>query len=167
MPAGSLIFPDDSATLVALEAAGEAAGVFFERGLGLPRRGRSSTRRRGRHPRRQCEPGRIGHVLVVAQIFGPDVGFVSVASGTNSLQNAATDPLESFDVIYNAGQTYPTGNTARARLRAFFERGGGYIATSQVRVELRLPDRSPSGADQGQPDAGQRRRGGGIALWTT
>ena len=34
MPAGSLIFPNDTATVAAIDAAGEAAGVTFERGEG-------------------------------------------------------------------------------------------------------------------------------------
>ena len=64
------------------------------------------------------------------QIFGTDVQFVTMSS----IQNAATDPLEPYDVIYNAGQLYPSepqSDVARDRLSAFFDRGGGYIGTSQ------------------------------------
>lgn len=99
------------------------------------------------------------------QIFGPDVGFVSVASGASSLQNAATDPLESFDVIYNTGQTYPTGNTARARLRAFFERGGGYIATSQSASNFAFLTGAHPALIKGSLTQGSDGAGGGIALW--
>jgi Zinc carboxypeptidase len=166
MPAGSVIFPDDAATVVALEAAGKAAGVFFERGLGLSPAGTQLD-----------EAPRIA-VLVdsgspvesdtswsLRQIFGPDVGFVSVTSGANSLQNAPTDPLESFDVIYNAGQTYPQGNTARARLRAFFERGGGYIATSQSPSNFAFLTGAHPGLIKGSLTQGSDGAGGGIALW--
>jgi hypothetical protein len=56
-----------------------------------------------------------------------------VVNGANSLQNAPTDPLLGYDVIYNVGQDYPSAAnaTARERLQAFFARGGGYIGTSQ------------------------------------
>jgi hypothetical protein len=166
MPAGSLIFPDDSATLVALEAAGEAAGVFFERGLGLPPPGTQLDEA----PRvailvDSASPVESDTSWSLRQIFGPDVGFVSVASGTNSLQNAATDPLESFDVVYNAGQTYPTGNTARARLRAFFERGGGYIATSQSASNFAFLTGAHPALIRGNLTQGSDGAGGGIALW--
>ena len=166
MPAGSLIFPDDSATLVALEAAGEAAGVFFERGLGLPPPGTQLDEA----PRvailvDSASPVESDTSWSLRQIFGPDVGFVSVASGANSLQNAATDPLESFDVIYNAGQTYPTGNTARARLRAFFERGGGYIATSQSASNFAFLTGAHPALIRGNLTQGSDGAGGGIALW--
>ena len=70
MPAGSVIFPDDAATVVALEAAGKAAGVFFELGLGATPRRRSSTRRREspssstvEAPSSQTRPGRCARSL--------------------------------------------------------------------------------------------------------
>jgi len=101
------------------------------------------------------------------RIFGPDgVEFVSVLAGGDSLQNAPSDPLEDVDVIYNAGQNYPssTDTVARDRLDAFFARGGGYIGTSVSGnnftfltgaglVTSPLTQGSDSGAD------------GGIAIW--
>jgi hypothetical protein len=166
MAAGSVIFPDDAATVVALEAAGKAAGVFFERGLG------------GTPPATQLDEAPRIAVLVdsaspvesdtswsLRQIFGPDVGFVSVASGASSLQNAPTDPLETFDVLYNTGQTYPTGNTARARVRAFFERGGGYIATSQSASNFAFLAGAHPALLKGNLTQGSDGAGGGIALW--
>src|SRR4029453_3569460 len=68
------------------------------------------------------------------QIFGQGVGFLSMVRGKGSLEASPTDPLENFDVIYNLGQVYPPTQqpTARARLQAFFKRGGGDIGTSRV-----------------------------------
>ena len=166
MPAGSVIFPDDAATVVALEAAGKAAGVFFERGLGMTPAGTQLDEA----PRIAIlvdsgSPVESDTSWSLRQIFGPDVGFVSTTSGSNSLQNAATDPLESFDVIYNAGQAYPQGNTARDRLRAFFERGGGYIATSQSASNFAFLAGAHPALIKGNLTQGSDAAGGGIALW--
>jgi Zinc carboxypeptidase len=166
MPAGSVIFPDHAATVVALEAAGKAAGVFFERGLGMTPAGTQLDEA----PRIAMlvdtgSPVESDTSWSLRQIFGPDVGFVSTTSGSNSLQNAAIDPLESFDVIYNAGQTYPQGNTARDRLRAFFERGGGYIATSQSASNFAFLAGAHPALIKGNLTQGSDGAGGGIALW--
>jgi Zinc carboxypeptidase len=166
MPAGSLIFPGDAATVVALDAAGRAAGVFFERGLGLT----PAATQVDEAPRiailvDSANPVESDTSWSLRQIFGPDVGFVSVTSGANSLQNAATDPLESFDVLYNTGQTYPTGNTARDRLRTFFERGGGYIGTSQSASNFAFLTGAHPVLIKGNLTQGSDGAGGGIALW--
>src|SRR6185436_12903532 len=69
------------------------------------------------------------------EIFGSDVSLISTLTGPGSLQLSGTDPLANIDVLYNAGQAFPTTagtqSTARARLISFFTRGGGYIATAQ------------------------------------
>jgi hypothetical protein len=167
MPAGSVIFPADPATAVALESAGAAAGVFFERGLGAT------------PPATQLDEAPRVAILVnssnpvesdtswsLRQLFGSDAGFVSVSSGADSLQNAATDPLTSFDVIYNTGQDYPPGSTARARLRAFFERGGGYIGTSQSAANFAFLNRAHPALLKGNLTQGSDGAGGGIARWS-
>jgi zinc carboxypeptidase len=166
MPAGSVIFPGDAATVVALDAAGKAAGVFFERGLGMMPAGTQLDEA----PRIAIlvdsgNPVESDTSWSLRQIFGPDVGFVSTASGSNSLQNAATDPLESFDVIYNTGQNYPTGNTARGRLSAFFARGGGYIGTSQSASNFAFLAGAHPALIKGNLTQGSDGAGGGIALW--
>jgi hypothetical protein len=101
------------------------------------------------------------------QIFGSDVGFVSVLSGANSLQNASTDPLEGFDVIYNAGQNYPsaTNGTARQRLRDFLQRGGGYIGTSQSANNFAFLNTAQPALIQGTLTQSVDAAGGGIARW--
>ena len=168
MPAGSLIFPDDHATAAALQAAGKAAGIYFERGRGaMP-----ATTNLAEAPRvailvNSANPSESDQSWSLRQIFGPDVGFVSVVSGANSLQNAATDPLEDFDVIYNTGQNYPsaTNATARQRLRDFFQRGGGYIGTSQSANNFNFLNTAQPALIQGTLTQGSDSAGGGIALW--
>ena len=41
------------------------------------------------------------------RIFGSDAQFISTIAGNDSLQNAAANPLDGIDVIYNTGQNYP------------------------------------------------------------
>ncbi|HZG35643.1 MAG TPA: M14 family zinc carboxypeptidase [Gaiellaceae bacterium] len=140
MPAGTLIFPNDAATVAALQAAGQSAGIWFERNVGVAKPATSQVEKAPRiavlvnsaSPETSTVSRPIHEVLET--IFGSDsVGFVSTVTGSGSLQNAATDPLRNFDVIYNTGIAYPatTSQTARDRLAAFFARGGGYIGTSQ------------------------------------
>ncbi len=167
MPAGSLIF--DATNVAALEAAGEAAGIFFERGVGA----KPATTQLDEAPGvailvNTSSPVESDTSWSLRQIFGPDVGFVSVLSGANSLQNAATDPLVDYDVIYNAGQSYPSAKnkTARDRLQAFFEGGGGYIGTSQSENNFAfLNDAKPS-LYKGKLAHETDDAGGGIARWT-
>jgi hypothetical protein len=167
MPAGSLIFPNDSATVAALNAAGDAAGITFERNLGSE----PSTTQLDEAPKiailvNSANPTINDTSWSLGQIFGTDAGFVSVANGTNSLQNAPTDPLLDYDVIYNAGQNYPgaTNTTARARLQAFFARGGGYIGTSQSANNFAFL--SVAGLLTSPLSQGSDSAGGGIANWT-
>jgi hypothetical protein len=168
MPAGSLIFPDGRATVRALRRAGREAGFFFERG----RRDEPATTALAEAPRVAIlvdseDPGESDQSWSLRQIFGPDVGFVSVTEGTNSLQNAPTDPLESFDVIYNTGQDYPSAAdaTARQRLRDFFQRGGGYIATSQSENNFLFLNNAQPALIQGTLTQTSDEADGGIALW--
>ena len=169
MSAGSLIFPNDPATVAALAAAGNAAGIDFERGLGP----KPATTQVDEAPKiavlvDSSSPTESDTSWSLRQIFGPDVGFVSLIAGANSLQNAATDPLEGFDVIYNTGELFPPGTnaTARSRLLAFFQRGGGYIATSQSANNFAFLNKAqPALFSQGTLTEGSDAAGGGIALW--
>ncbi|MGH2545455.1 MAG: M14 family zinc carboxypeptidase [Actinomycetota bacterium] len=169
MPAGSLIFPNDAATVAALEAAGVAGGFYFERGRGA----KPATTQLDEAPRvailvNSANPTENDTSWSLRQIFGPDVSFVSVVNGTNSLQNAATDPLESFDVIYNTGQNFPSvaNATARARLIAFFERGGGYIGTGQAGNNFTFLNTAVPPLLVGTLVWSTDSAGGGIARWT-
>ena len=122
-PAGSVIFPADPATRVALAAAGRESGIWFRR-LGdtsLP-------------PLDPIEGVPRIAVLTVAvnqDIWSlRDLGFPAdpiSTSGGGALNNpAGPNPLEGYDVVFNTGG-WPGGATARARLTAFFDAGGGYI----------------------------------------
>jgi hypothetical protein len=169
MPAGSLIFPNDAATVAALETAGAAGGFYFERGRGA----KPATTQLDEAPRvailvNSANPTENDTSWSLRQIFGPDVGFVSTVNGANSLQNAATDPLESFDVIYNTGQNFPTAAnaTARARLIAFFERGGGYIGTGQAGNNFTFLNTAVPPLLVGTLAWSTDNAGGGIARWT-
>jgi hypothetical protein len=168
MPAGSLIFPDDQATVAALDVAGQAAGIDFERGLGPT----PATTQLDEAPKvailvNASNPSESDTSWSLRQIFGPDVGFVSMINGANSLENAATDPLVNYDVVYNVGQLYPPGAnaTARARLGAFFERGGGYIATSQSTNNFDFLTKAQPALIRGALVQGVDPAGGGIARW--
>jgi hypothetical protein len=168
MPAGSLIFPDDRRTVRALDDAGEEAGFTFTRNRGAT----PATTQLDEAPRiailvNEASPGERDTSWSLRQIFGPDVGFVSVSEGPNSLQNASTDPLENFDVIYNAGQNYPSAANpvARTRLRAFFERGGGYIATSQSAQNFAFLNNAQPALIQGPLTHTTDDAAGGIARW--
>jgi hypothetical protein len=167
MPAGSLIFEDDAATVAALEATGAAAGIDFELGRGAkPARTQLDEAPKVAILVNAGSPGESDTSWSLRQIFGPDVGFVSTLSGANSLQNAATDPLAGFDVIYNTGQQYPSGTVARNRLRAFFQRGGGYIATSQSATNFAFLNGAHPALVKGSLTPGSDPAGGGIARWS-
>jgi hypothetical protein len=166
MPAGSLIFPNDPRTRTALQAAGQEAGIFFERGQGP----KPDTTQLDEAPNvailvDSANPAENDQSFSLRQIFGPNVGFVSVSLGKNSLQKAKSDPLRSYDVIYNAGQTYPGNATARNRLRAFFERGGGYIATSASSSNFAFLNNAVPALVSGSLVQGSDSADGGIARW--
>jgi hypothetical protein len=165
MPAGSLIF--DAAHAAALQAAGNEGGFFFEPGTGP----KPTTTQLDEAPRVAIlvdsrSPGENDTSWSLRQIFGDDVGFVSTTTGKGSLELAPTDPLENFDVIYNLGQSYPAARfaTARSRLQDFFERGGGYIATSVSSATFSFLNNS--GLIQGTLTQGSDSADGGIAKWT-
>ena len=166
MPAGSLIFDVDTAA--ALDAAGQAAGVFFERGVGA----KPATTQLNEAPRvailvDSSSPAEDDTSWSLRQIFGADVGFVSMVTGKGSLERAPTDPLENYDVIYNTGQNYPAKRygTARARLQAFFQRGGGYIGTSVSSANFSFLNNAQPALIQGTLTQGSDSAGGGIARW--
>ena len=161
MPAGSLLF--DAADAAALGAAGLASGVFFESVLETDEPGETTAL--DGEPRVAMlagSSGRTDTLWSLEQIFGDDVGIVTMSS----IQNSGTDPLESFDVIYNAGQAYPSDKgsaVARDRLSAFFDQGGGYVGTSQSANNFAFMNDAgllPSPLSQGSDAAG-----GGIAIW--
>ena len=121
-PAGSAIFAGDPATKITLAEAGRENGLRF---------------RRVASPLPALEPvERVPRIAVLTTALNQDVwvlrnlGFQADAvatGGTSALNNpAAPDPLAGYDVVFNTGG-WPSGATARARLTAFFNAGGGYL----------------------------------------
>jgi hypothetical protein len=169
MPAGSLIFDDNPRTVAALRAAGRRAGFLFERGRGERP---EATTRLARVPRiavlvDAAEPLMNDTLWALQRTFGEDARFVSTVEGEDSLQNAATDPLHDFDVIYNAGQDYPAAENAvaRDRLQAFFGRGGGYIGTSQSSNNFAFLNNAEPRLIDGTLTQESQDADGGIAKW--
>jgi|RhiMethySRZTD1v2_1073278.scaffolds.fasta_scaffold06073_8 Zinc carboxypeptidase len=167
MPAGSLVF--DASTAAALAAAGKSAGMYFERGVGPKPTGTQLDEA----PKvavlvDSSSPVESDQSFALRRIFGPDVGFVSTAAGSGSLQNAADDPLASYDVIYNTGVAYPLGRdaTARARLQAFFQRGGGYIGSGQSANNFAFLSKAQPSLVQGNLVRDADEASGGIAEWS-
>jgi hypothetical protein len=166
MPAGSVIF--DASAASRLQAAGDAAGLFFEPGTGA----KPPTTQLDENPKIAIltddrVPAESDTSWSLRQIFGPDVGFVKLTVGRDSLDRAPTDPLLGFDVIYNTGQPYPSARfpTARQRLRAFFERGGGYIGTSLSSANFSFLNGAQPALLSGTLTQSSDSADGGIALW--
>jgi Zinc carboxypeptidase len=120
LAAGSVIFPADA--VAALDASGRANGLTFHAVTGAlpaldPIEG---------VPRIAVLTGALNQDIWVLR----NLGFTAdpVATGATSALNnpAGPDPLANYDVVFNTGG-WPSGATARARLTAFFNGGGGYI----------------------------------------
>ena len=121
LAAGSAVFAGDDATRERLAAAGRDAGVRFRRvnAAGLP----------------QLEPiERVPRIAVLTGAVNQDVwslrslGFPADPVSTGTINSVAQNPLDNYDVVWNTGNWPSAANpTARARLTAFFEGGGGYL----------------------------------------
>ena len=121
LPAGSAVFAADPATKVQLAGIGRDNDVWFARAYAdaLPAR----------------EPiDRVPRIAVLTGAVNQDVwslrnlGFAADPVSTGTINTAPSDPLVSYDVIFNTGG-YPAASnvTGRARLQSFFAGGGGYI----------------------------------------
>jgi Zinc carboxypeptidase len=168
MPAGSLLF--EAADSQSLAAAGRASGVFFQPVLDAEKP--AQTTQLDEAPRVAIlvddqAPAENETSWSLRQIFGQDVGFVSVVMGKQSLERSPTDPLDDFDVIYNLGQAYPPKQhpSARARLQAFFERGGGYIGTSASSANFSFLTNAVPDLVEGSLTQTSDSADGGIARW--
>ena len=109
MPAGSVLFQKTAANVTALNAAGLEGGVWFERVLNAAK---PPTTQLDEAPQiavlvNSATPAINDSLHSLQRIFGSDARFVSTIQGANSIQNAGTNPLDDFDVIYNLGQNYP------------------------------------------------------------
>jgi hypothetical protein len=120
MPAGSLIFAADRGTALKLDAAGKKAGMWIERNIG---HAQPATTPVNEAPKVamlvSSVPSPAGSNADSAGalniLFGADAQYVATITGTGSLENAATDPLAGYSVIYNIGAGFPgTVNIAAA-----------------------------------------------------
>ena len=176
MPAGTLIFPADSATARKLDAAGKAAGMWIERNVDVPKPATTKVNESPKiailttngtptktiGPTTYVQGADTDGVLKI--LFGADAQYVGTTGGPNPLSNPAiADPLAGFDVIYNAGAAWPSNLTAQGRLNDFFARGGGYIATSVSTSGFSFL--SQSGLVSGTLTQSQQSAAGGIAIW--
>ena len=121
LPAGTVLFAADDATRERLDATGKQSGLRFLRVSGaLPAREPID-----RSPRIAVLTGAVNQDVWSLR----ELGFTANPVSTATINTSMTDPLASYDVIFNSGSAYPgtTNVTGRARLTAFFAAGGGYI----------------------------------------
>jgi hypothetical protein len=121
-PAGSVLFSGDVASRNALDKVGKDLGLTFHKVTGnLP-----ALEAIDRVPRVAVLTGSINQDVWSLR----NLGFQADPVSTATINSAAEDPLLDYDVIFNTGN-YPANTPAnanvRARLAAFFDRGGGYI----------------------------------------
>ena len=152
MPAGTLIF--SASAKAALDAAGQAGGLWFERNVGVTMPPTTSVTRVPKIAVLvNTLPTGLGQsetTCTLDSIFGFDAtgnqqsiyrlvtnrdwGYVATNDSTasNGLSNTSiSDPLANYDVIYTTLTAWPNATTyptASARLTAFFARGGGFIS---------------------------------------
>jgi len=125
--AGTAVFDDDRKTEKRLAEAGRESGLVFRRlhGAAPPLEPFDAV------PRFRVITGANG-VGVTDQSTWVlrELGFVADPITLQQIQEAATDPLAGYDVVYNAAVNWPTQANravARERLTAFFAAGGGYV----------------------------------------
>ena len=165
MPAGSLIF--DADTAAALAAAGEAAGVFFERGVGA----KPATTQLNEAPRvailvNSGSPAEDDTSWSLRQIFGADVGFVSMVTGKGSLERASTDPSGELRRHLQHRPELPCRQVRHraARLRRS-SRGWRYIGTSVSSANFSFLNSAQPALIQGTLTQSSDTADGGIARW--
>jgi hypothetical protein len=121
-PAGSVIF--QAAAAGQLDAAGRANGVFFH-----PIGALTAAEPIERVPRVAVIVGGTSTPAVDQNVWSlRNLGFVADPYNIAALNSMPTDPLPSYDLVFNTGNWPSAANpTARSRLTAFFASGGGYI----------------------------------------
>jgi Zinc carboxypeptidase len=122
-PAGTVLFPFDPATKLTLGDAAREAGLLLRRVHGTA----LSLEPVDRSPRIAVLTGAVDQSVWSLR----NLGFTADPVSTGLINTAATDPLASYDVIFNTSSGFPANTpantTGRARLAAFFANGGGYI----------------------------------------
>jgi hypothetical protein len=118
-PAGTVLFPFDSATKTRLGDTGREHGLLFRRVHSTT----LSLEDIDRSPRIAVFTNAVDQSVWSLR----NLGFTADPVGTTLLNTAPTDPLANYDVIFStAGYPSASNVTARARLTAFFAAGGGY-----------------------------------------
>nr|WP_269205125.1 M14 family zinc carboxypeptidase [Motilibacter aurantiacus] len=123
LAAGSIVLPAGREARRTLDALAKRTGLEFQpvKAAGVP-----ALDDVDRSPRIAVLTGSLDQSVWSLRNLGFTANPVSTA-----MLNGTTNPLDSYDVVFNAGTAFP-GNTAanataRARLAAFFAAGGGYI----------------------------------------
>ena len=96
-----------------------------------------------------------------------ELGFVADPITLQQIQEAATDPLAGYDVIYNAAVNWPTQANravARERLTAFFAAGGGYVG-GQANGANFLANAGEVAGLEADNDSGDGSGYSGILFW--
>ncbi|MGH2656574.1 MAG: M14 family zinc carboxypeptidase [Actinomycetota bacterium] len=158
LPAGSAVFPASSAS--ALDAAGQANGLLFHRLEGVlpavdPVEG---------VPRIAVLTGAVNQDIWVLRELGFTADPISTASSGALNDPSAPNPLDDYDVVFNTG-SWPSGATARARLTAFFDEGGGYIGAGRFAATF-LNAANSGQLDGFVPEASTGGGQSGIFNWT-
>ena len=138
-PAGSLIFPADAKTAAALDAAGQASGLWFERNVGVAMPATTVV----------ADAPKVA-ILVnslptsgadtdgcLGRIFGTAYEKYVATTGTaTSLQGSTSNPLNGFNVIYNAGGAWPSSaaSIAPATVPATISATGATEADTTVTI---------------------------------
>jgi hypothetical protein len=117
-PAGTVLFPAGSVDKAVLGEAGRENGLFFWR----VQRTTLSLEDVDRSPRIAVLSGGVDQQVWSLR----NLGFTADPVNTPLNNAAAPDPLADYDLVFTTGN-WPTNTTARARLTAFFARGGGLL----------------------------------------
>ncbi len=124
-PAGTVLFAADTQTRNALISAASGTGIRLG---GVPSSALPAV-----------QPILAPKIAVLANAVNQDIwslrnlGFTADPISIASLNASATDPLATYNVVFGSGANLnypadtPANANARARLAAFFARGGGYI----------------------------------------
>jgi zinc carboxypeptidase len=161
-PAGTAVLGAGAATRGVLDGVGRERGVAFRRFNGqLPAR----------------DPiERVPRIAVLTGAINQDVwslrrlGFTADPVSTATINTAPSDPLASYDVIYNTASAFPAASnaTGRGRLGTFFANGGGYVGGQTAGVNfLNGSSTPPTGGQVAGLTVANRGGNGrsGIVYW--
>lgn len=138
-PAGSLIFPADAETAAVLDAAGQESGLWFERNVDVAMPATTVV----------ADAPKIAILVNSVPTSGADTDgclgrifgtayekYVATTGTASSLQGSSSNPLNGFNVIYNAGGAWPSNSAtiAPATVPATITASGATEAGSTVTI---------------------------------